>query len=92
MDDKIVASSLCGEIRIEAKMEKDETVSFHLFYLNTKQKDFDINGEPKQNFSIAGINAYFVNSKISLRRFLDDHVPFERDKIMRELREDLLTT
>ena len=89
MHDKIVAGTLCGEVRLEAQMKADDTVSFRLFYLNTKQKGFDINNEPKQNFSVAGLNAYFINFKISLKRFLDDCTPYETDRILRELTEDL---
>ena len=89
MSEKIIKGSRCGEIRIEAQMKADDTVSFRLFYLNTKQKGFDINGEPKQNFSVAGLNAYFINFKISLKRFLDDCTPYETDRILGELTEDL---
>lgn len=88
MPDIIVKGSKCGEIRIEAKT-KGQKVEFRLYYLNNRVPQFDLDNESKHNFSIAGLNAYFVNIQRNLGRFLDDCVPFETPKIMRELREDL---
>ena len=55
----IIASSLSGEVRIEAQLKADDSVSFRMYYLNTKQKGFDLDDEPKQNFSITGAQRLF---------------------------------
>lgn len=89
MEDRIVKASHCGEVRIEAKIVNNEKVIFCLYYLNHWIPQFDLDDQPLNSFSLAGINAYFVNIRRKLRLFLDEHVPFETPKILRELREDL---
>lgn len=88
-DDMIIIASKNGEVRIEAKVIKDATVSFDLYYLNNVVRQFHRNNEPLGNFSLAGVNAYYTIIQRELKKFIEKKDFWNTDRILRELREDL---
>lgn len=86
-DDSVIVSSVCGEVRIEATLQKD-LVCFRTYVLNTVVSKHNLDDQPTSKLSIHEVCAYFATIKNDLKDYLKTRLDHP-EKVMQELIADM---